>query len=47
MIQDKTAEVLEKKNNVYIAQIGWLSKKDTGKVYKLIVVYIIKSSEAA
>ena len=40
-------EVLGKENNIYIAQIGWLSKKDTGKAYKLIVVYIIKSSEAA
>ena len=39
--------MLEKENNVYIAQIGWLSKKDIGKVYRLIVVYVTKSSEVA
>ena len=40
-------EVLGKENNVGIAQIGWLSKKDTGKVYGLIVIYVTKSSKAA
>ena len=45
-IRDEAAEVLGKENNVCIAQIGWLSKKDTGKVYGLMVVYITKSSEA-
>ena len=46
-IRDEAAEVLGKENNVYIAQIGWLSKKDIGKAYRLMVVYITKSSEAA
>ena len=46
-IQNKAAKVLGKENNIYIAQIEWLSKKDTEKVYRLIVIYITKSSEAA
>jgi hypothetical protein len=41
------AEVLRKENNVYIAKIGWLSRKDTGKAYSLMVVYITKGSKAA
>ena len=40
-------EVLGKENNVCIAQIEWLSKKDIEKAYGLMVVYITKSSEAA
>ena len=46
-IWDEAAEVLGKENNVCIAQIGWLSKKDTGKAYGSMVVYVTKSSEAA
>ena len=46
-IRDEAAEVLGKENNVGIAQIGWLSKKDTGKAYGSMVVYVTKSSEAA
>ena len=38
--------MLGKENNVYIAQIGWLSRKDIGKVYGLMVVYVTKSSKA-
>jgi hypothetical protein len=41
------AEVLGKENDVYIAKIAWLSRKDTGKVYGSMVVYVIKGSEAA
>ena len=40
------AEVLGKENNVHIAKIGWLSRKDTGKAYGSMVVYITKGSEA-
>ena len=41
------AEVLEKENDVHIAKIGWLSRKDTGKAYGSMVVYVTKGSEAA
>jgi len=39
-------EALGEENNVHIAKIGWLSKKDTGKAYGSMVVYVTKSSEA-
>ena len=32
------AEVLGKENDVHIAKIGWLSRKDTGKAYGSMVV---------
>ena len=41
------AEVLGKENGVHIAKIGWLSKKDGGKAYGSMVVYVTKGSEAA
>jgi hypothetical protein len=41
------AEVLGKENDVHIAKIGWLSRKDTGKAYGSMVVYVTKGSEAA
>ena len=41
------ADVLGKENDVYIAKIGWLSRKDRGKAYGLIVVYVTKGCEAA
>ena len=40
-------EVLGKENDVHIAKIGWLSRKDTGKAYGSMVVYVTKGSEAA
>lgn len=40
------AEVLGKENDVHIAKIGWLSKKDTGKAYGSMVVYVTKGNEA-
>jgi hypothetical protein len=46
-IREEAVEVLGKENNVCIAQIGWLSKKDTGKAYGSMVVYVTKSSKAA
>jgi hypothetical protein len=41
------AEALGKENDVHIAKIGWLSRKDTGKAYGSMVVYVTKGSEAA
>lgn len=41
------AEVLGKENDVHIAKIAWLSRKDTGKAYGSMVVYVTKGSEAA
>jgi hypothetical protein len=40
------AEVLGKENNVSIAKISWLSKKDSNKAYGSMVVYITKATEA-
>jgi hypothetical protein len=40
------AEVLGKENDVHIAKIAWLSKRDTRKAYRSIVVYVTKSSKA-
>ena len=39
-------EMLEKENKVKIAKVSWLSKKDLGKAYELIVVYVTKASKA-
>jgi hypothetical protein len=41
------AEVLGKENEVHIAKIGWLSRRDTGRAYGSMVVYVTKGSEAA
>ena len=41
------AEVLGKENHPSIAKIAWLSRKDTGKAYGSMVVYVTKGSEAA
>ncbi|EED16323.1 hypothetical protein TSTA_014190 [Talaromyces stipitatus ATCC 10500] len=40
------AEALGKENNVDIAKITWLSKRDSNKVYGSIVVYITKGTDA-
>ncbi|PVH71407.1 hypothetical protein DL98DRAFT_435262, partial [Cadophora sp. DSE1049] len=37
--------VLGKENDVYITKIGWLNRKNTGKAYEFIIVYVIKSWE--
>jgi len=39
-------EVLGKENEVSIAKIAWLSRKDQGKAYGSMVVYVTKGSEA-
>jgi hypothetical protein len=41
------AEVLGKENEVNIAKIAWLSRRDAGKPYGSMVVYVTKGSEAA
>jgi hypothetical protein len=40
------AEVLGKENEVSIAKIAWLSRRDQGKAYGSMVVYVTKGSEA-
>ncbi|EAQ91975.1 predicted protein [Chaetomium globosum CBS 148.51] len=40
------AEVLGTENDVNIAKIAWLSRKDTSKAYGSMVVYVTKGSEA-
>ncbi len=40
------AEALGTENEVNIAKIAWLSRKDIGKAYGSMVVYVTKSSEA-
>jgi hypothetical protein len=46
-LQPGAVEMLEKENEVKIAKIVWLSKKDSGKAYGSMVVYMSRSSEAA
>lgn len=40
-------ETLGKENDVHIAKIAWLSRKDIGKAYGSMVVYVTKGSEAS
>jgi hypothetical protein len=40
------AEALGRENEVNIAKIAWLSRKDSGKAYGSMVVYVTKGSEA-
>jgi hypothetical protein len=37
-------EALGRENKVIIAKIYWLSNKENGKTYRLMVIYIIKAS---
>ncbi len=46
-ILPRAAEILGKENDVHIAKIGWLSRRDAGKAYSSMVVYVTKGSEAA
>lgn len=46
VLQPGAIEMLEKENEVKIAKLIWLSKKDSGKAYGSMVVYVSKSSEA-
>ncbi|KAL3713548.1 hypothetical protein TMatcc_002251 [Talaromyces marneffei ATCC 18224] len=40
------AEALGKENNINIAKISWLSKKDSNKAYRSMVVYVTKGTDA-
>jgi hypothetical protein len=44
-LQPGVVEILEKENDIKITKLVWLSKKDLGKAYRLIAVYVSKSSE--
>jgi hypothetical protein len=39
-------EMLEKENEVKIAKVSWLSRKELGKAYGSMVVYVTKGSDA-
>ena len=41
------AENLGKENNIHIAKIAWLSKKDSAKAYGSMVIYVTKASDAS
>jgi hypothetical protein len=45
-LQPGVIEKLGKENEVKIAKLVWLSKKDSGKAYGSMVVYVSKGSEA-
>jgi hypothetical protein len=45
-ILPRAAEALGNENDVHIAKIAWLSRKDTGKAYGSMVIYVTKGSEA-
>lgn len=45
-IRLEAIKALSKENEVRIAKMAWLSKKDTTKAYRSMVVYIIKGSDA-
>jgi hypothetical protein len=45
-IRPEVVEVLGKENEVRIAKMAWLSKKDTAKAYGSMVVYVTKGSDA-
>jgi hypothetical protein len=40
-------EMLEKENDVKIAKLSWLSRKDSPKAYRSMVVYVTKRADAA
>jgi hypothetical protein len=43
----RAAEVLGKENEVNIAKVAWLSRRDEEKLYGSMVVYVTKGSDAA
>jgi hypothetical protein len=45
-VRPKIAEKLGKENDVQIAKLAWLSKKDNPKAYGSMVIYVTKGSEA-
>jgi hypothetical protein len=46
-VRPGVTEMLEKENDVKIAKLSWLSRKDLPKVYGSIVVYVTKRANAA
>jgi hypothetical protein len=46
-IRAGVAEALGRENEVTVAKIAWLSKKDTPKAYGSMVVYVTKGSDAS
>lgn len=46
-IRPEAAEVFGKENDVRIAKIAWLSRKDTGMGYGSMVVYVTADSDSA
>lgn len=45
-IRPEAVEALGKENEVRLAKIAWLSKKDSAKAYGSMVVYVTKGSDA-
>lgn len=45
-IRPEAAEALGKENEVQIAKMAWLSKKDAAKAYGSMVIYVTKGSDA-
>jgi hypothetical protein len=45
-IRAGAAEAFREENGTTVAKIAWLSKKDTPKAYRSIVVYVTKKSNA-
>ena len=45
-LKEEIKETLNNENNTEIMRLGWFSAKQTGKAFRLIIVYLIKSSEA-
>jgi hypothetical protein len=46
-VRDGVIEMLEKENDVKIAKLSWLSRKDSPKAYGSMVVYVTKRADAA
>ena len=47
VIRPGVMDALGKENEVHIAKMAWLSKKDAGKAYGSMVVYMTKGSDAS
>jgi hypothetical protein len=45
-IRPEAAKVLGEEDDVRIAKMAWLSRKNTGKAYGSMVVYVTKGSDA-
>lgn len=44
--REGAAEALGEENRIRIAKFAWLSRKDTGKAYGSMIIYVTKSAEA-